>query len=419
MIPAHQQLPYSLPSFFMSDLLTPSESQVLQTFLSSMDYNDPNDVQNASNSDWTAYNDDGGQGHHHIPDVPHIQGREALAKATKDLMSLDADSWNSAPVMHQYQQQQHAYNFMNREHQSSQYNNYELQNHGQPGLYQQQQPRNEEYYLPKQGSQSPQPPLHHPAHSHLPQPLSISSHSAGSNMRSTYPSSMGSPPTPASSSSFSFGGSSARNSTVPSPPPSADPRSTSSSSNKRAAESNPYVPSNKRSRPSPPANPPSLPAKATLLSPSQKKANHIQSEQKRRANIRRGYEALCETVPALREAIRVEEEAQVAEGFAGNGKKPKRGRRVKVDDGTGEKIDGRAGPRSENIVLGKTIEYIRELLDDRQDLLTRLERARSSLSPDHPPFDPSDPPPLWEREWKGGSGKEADADEEEEEEEDE
>jgi len=36
--------------------------------------------------------------------------------------------------------------------------------------------------------------------------------------------------------------------------------------------------------------------------------NHAQSEQKRRANIRRGYKALCGTVPALREAIRQEEE---------------------------------------------------------------------------------------------------------------
>ncbi|KIK55105.1 hypothetical protein GYMLUDRAFT_146593, partial [Collybiopsis luxurians FD-317 M1] len=161
------------------------------------------------------------------------------------------------------------------------------------------------------------------------------------------------------------------------------------------------------------------PAKTTLLSPSQKKANHIQSEQKRRANIRRGYEALCETVPALREAIRLEEEAQMAEGVAGNGKKSKRGRRVKIDDGTGEKIDGRAGPKSENIVLGKTIEYIRELLNDRQDLLARLERARSSLAPDHPSCRPSDPQPLWEREWKGGSGKEVDAEEDEEEEDEE
>ena len=52
-------------------------------------------------------------------------------------------------------------------------------------------------------------------------------------------------------------------------------------------------------------------AKPALLSPSQKRANHIQSEQKRRANIRKGYEALCEVVPALRDAIRAEEEKGV------------------------------------------------------------------------------------------------------------
>jgi hypothetical protein len=104
---------------------------------------------------------------------------------------------------------------------------------------------------------------------------------------------------------------------------------------------------------------------------------------------------------------------------SGNGKKPKRGRRAKIDDGTGEKIDGRAGPRSENIVLGKTIEYIKELLKDRQDLLSRLERARSSLAPNHPSSKLSDPQPLWEREWKGGSGKEGEAEAEEEEEEEE
>lgn len=102
-------------------------------------------------------------------------------------------------------------------------------------------------------------------------------------------------------------------------------------------------------------------AKGALLSPSQKRANHIQSEQKRRANIRRGYEALCETVPALREAIRAEDERERAKeleeeanavgrskarGGADKGKKKKKGE--------GEKADGRAGPRSENVVLQKS-----------------------------------------------------------------
>ncbi len=38
------------------------------------------------------------------------------------------------------------------------------------------------------------------------------------------------------------------------------------------------------------------------LTPEQKKLNHIISEQRRRASIRRGYELLCEEVPALRMA---------------------------------------------------------------------------------------------------------------------
>lgn len=90
--------------------------------------------------------------------------------------------------------------------------------------------------------------------------------------------------------------------------------------------------------------------RTALLSPSQKKANHIQSEQKRRANIRRGYDALCETVPALREACEAEEEQQFAEG---KHRSRRRGKgKAKSDDG--ERIDGRAGPRSENVVLSKS-----------------------------------------------------------------
>lgn len=97
--------------------------------------------------------------------------------------------------------------------------------------------------------------------------------------------------------------------------------------------------------------------KQTLLSPSQKKANHIQSEQKRRANIRRGYEALCETVPALREAIREEEEAErrmrAGIGPGPGARKKTRGKKGKDGDEK-EKVDGRAGPRSENVVLSKS-----------------------------------------------------------------
>jgi hypothetical protein len=200
--------------------------------------------------------------------------------------------------------------------------------------------------------------------------------------------------------------------------------------------------------PSPSVRPPPKPA---LLTASQKKANHIQSEQKRRANIRRGYDALCDCVPALREAIREEEEATAtaqsnSAGVQVQGKVRKGKVVMKGRDGE-EKVDGRAGPRSENIVLSKSkasrlssftimlntffpsypaIDYISDLLDERSILLARLHRARSLLPPGHPvlivpqrrssqdnliPGQEEDDGPLWEREWKGGLGKLSDFDE--------
>ncbi|KZT02594.1 uncharacterized protein LAESUDRAFT_730103 [Laetiporus sulphureus 93-53] len=149
--------------------------------------------------------------------------------------------------------------------------------------------------------------------------------------------------------------------------------------------------------------------KPALLSPSQKRANHIQSEQKRRANIRRGYDALCNAVPALREAIAAED-AQVAagteDGSSVGGVKGRK-RKKKSEESI---VDGRAGPKSENVVLQKTIEHITSLIDDRESLLTRLQSARSSLAQGHPALVVSDAHknadgvPLWEREWNGGVG---------------
>lgn len=118
-----------------------------------------------------------------------------------------------------------------------------------------------------------------------------------------------------------------------------------------ALEPQPPTHNSNNKRPSPPSTSTSQPVstnhlKPSLLSPSQKKANHIQSEQKRRANIRRGYEALCEVVPSLREAL------------AAQGQPEPRKRRRTSNSGSGvateEKLDGRAGPRSENVVLGKS-----------------------------------------------------------------
>ncbi|KAG9014078.1 hypothetical protein FRB94_000276 [Tulasnella sp. JGI-2019a] len=137
-----------------------------------------------------------------------------------------------------------------------------------------------------------------------------------------------------------------------------------------------------------------------LLSNSQKKLNHIHSEQKRRANIRRGYDSLCDVVPALRDAIIAEDKECERTGR-------KRGRgRLLGDDG--EKLDGRAGPRSESVVLQKTIEYMAELLDTRSSLLDRLAMARAALPPHHPALaltghGDTEPRP-WERIWDGGIG---------------
>ncbi|KDQ24339.1 hypothetical protein PLEOSDRAFT_1025243, partial [Pleurotus ostreatus PC15] len=175
-------------------------------------------------------------------------------------------------------------------------------------------------------------------------------------------------------------------------------------------------------------------SKPALLSPSQKKANHIQSEQKRRANIRRGYEALCQTVPALREAIRDEEMGKGGKGSA-NGdadmdfeddkstrrstrSKRTRGKTTK-DEAANDKVDGRAGPRSENVVLSKTIDYITELLAEQSTLLDRMRTARSALPFGHPALTPLCQNlcdgvvmvPLWDREWRGGDDDDDDKDE--------
>ena len=71
-------------------------------------------------------------------------------------------------------------------------------------------------------------------------------------------------------------------------------------------------------------------------------------------------------MPALREAIRLEEEDGNASG-SGNAAAGSKGRkgRVKMIGDDGEKVDGRAGPRSENIVL------------QRSELLIRTQKKKS------------------------------------------
>lgn len=309
--------------------------------------------------------------------VSPIQGKEALAKATKDLMSLDADRWNPNQLHQQDNSNEKNYEYF--PHPQQQYGRPEGQqqqqhHHRQSSRYPNypQPRRNVTFpFLAKQEQRFPSscPPLHH-AQSNL-QPISIAPlNTLGHDLRSsssTQSAVSSSTPTTASSSSNSSY-TLARSTRIPSPPSPLPPFRDSASppglpAPKRHSEFT-SMPISKRARLSPPessrasASPP-IPVptppshKPALLSPSQKKANHIQSEQKRRANIRRGYEALCETVPALREAIRLEEEQEGAyENKLGRAKRGKG--RGKTDESAGDKIDGRAGPRSENVVLIKS-----------------------------------------------------------------
>ncbi|KAJ7476074.1 hypothetical protein FB451DRAFT_1132807 [Mycena latifolia] len=338
-------------------LLTKTESSTIHAFLDTMDYENLR-----VSREWAMY------AQHQEAEPYH--DRSALAKATKDLMALDAPRYTQQQYYHHQvhpQQQQQPHYVPQYSHQYDHH----------PGPVYARQPT-----FPFLHQQRPPPPSPHPLSMNhlqqLPRPYTATPSTAST-----------------SSSSFSF---------PPDLPPSPVPRRPSP---KHSASAPPAI-APKRPRTAPP------PVKPALLSASQKKANHIQSEQKRRANIRRGYEALCESVPALRDAIREEEALSAMQHVASSGK-GKRGRgRGRAEDGT-EKIDGRAGPRSENVVLSKTIDYMNELLSEREALNARLDRARAVLPPGHPARTPAYPDPLWEREWKGGLG---DADEDADEDED-
>ena len=160
----------------------------------------------------------------------------------------------------------------------------------------------------------------------------------------------------------------------------------------------------------------------TLLTTEEKKANHIASEQKRRANIRKGYELLCDIVPSLKEALEREASSKTQksrDGDAADGsgsdadsdnddddrkrgtsspsKKKKgagaAGKKGESETGggggggggggieiDGEKIDGRAGPRSEAVVLMKSLDHIGALVEQYRGLLGRRNRARLAVA---------------------------------------
>ncbi|KAI7886197.1 hypothetical protein K492DRAFT_190419 [Lichtheimia hyalospora FSU 10163] len=75
-----------------------------------------------------------------------------------------------------------------------------------------------------------------------------------------------------------------------------------------------------------------------LLSEAEKKANHIASEQKRRQNIRLGFEQLIEVVPALSQ-----------------------------------------GNRSEALILQKSVEHIRHLVSTKNDLKNQVRSLQEQL----------------------------------------
>ncbi|KZV73112.1 hypothetical protein PENSPDRAFT_683153 [Peniophora sp. CONT] len=352
----------------MEDLLTASENHAIKSFLSNINYDGTLVDSLVASNEWANLGEDG------IP-VPHAQGREALAKATKDLMSLSSLQHNISPEL-------------------------DLDH-----------PRPPQHLFQPPPQSAPQHALVSSFHTweqalrgSYPRAQSTSSQSL---LGDVSPTSSASPLTmPAASSSTSTLKRAAESAAPNSPATAKRPRtsSTRSSNNNGAGSSRNDGAGSGGSGGGP---------KPALLTPSQKKANHIQSEQKRRANIRRGYEALCGTIPALVEAIAVEDAATAAAKEAGTVQTGKKSRRRKGKDREEEdKADGRAGPRSENVVLGKTVEYIENLLARRAVLIDRLYHARAMFPPGHPAHMPACAPeqPLWERQWTGGQGLDDDDD---------
>lgn len=93
-----------------------------------------------------------------------------------------------------------------------------------------------------------------------------------------------------------------------------------------------------RTRPSKPAH--------ELLTESEKKANHIASEQRRRQNIRTGFDSLCEIVPTLTQSH-----------------------------------------RSEALILQKSIEHIKDLVMSKNQIKERIRYLREMLGE---PLEPED-----------------------------
>ncbi|UZJ55492.1 hypothetical protein CBS101457_004812 [Exobasidium rhododendri] len=133
-------------------------------------------------------------------------------------------------------------------------------------------------------------------------------------------------------------------------------------------------------------------ASHVLLTEAEKKANHIASEQKRRANIRKGYELLCDLIPSLREdgeeavsedTMGIDGDDEGGGGGGGGGleeeddsQKGKRRRDCEAGVAGGEKMEGKAGPRSEAAILMAAVEHLRAQLEGHRDLVIRKQEAQ-------------------------------------------
>lgn len=329
----------------MQSLLSASENSIVQSFLSVMNYPDQKTL---TAREWALL----------APAAPldslvdNPDHKEALAKATKDLMTLEPERWRLHSAMQDPSRSLHHHTMLHHRRQQSTFsfpqgklqldpqlvhmNDIKSSSSSSPHLCPSPTGNDRQQIALLQSSHQLMDP---PPHGHIGSPM----RKHASSTSELHPPSTSSSSTPSSSSSQS-----------------ASKHTSKSSSAKRNRASSSASPTSSVTPSTTPTQ------KQILLSPSQKKANHIQSEQKRRANIRRGYEALCENVPALREAIKQEEEeaAMVAEKMnSGSGRRRrKKGQGKDGINGEKEKVDGRAGPRSENVVLTKSTSSNRSVI---------------------------------------------------------
>lgn len=127
--------------------------------------------------------------------------------------------------------------------------------------------------------------------------------------------------------------------------------------------------------------------KPGLLSQEQKRANHIASEQKRRAAIRQGYDKLCSVVPSLGYSNPdwKEEEEKL-------GKKKRKKSTTNINNNNLDEENNKSGSKSEAIVLAKTVEYLKELEIERESLLNRLKSVEKVMGKEISNK-------LWEEKW--------------------